>query len=399
MLSHLDVRVPWHDARWDGTVCRAPGRNSFCLDLDNIHKSRDDDREERHAGRHLADLPLDQLPACRNESGAFMSSREWWQERAHAYADSSRTRSTHGHLLTTRIRMPAYATLAVPFWWMLRQNQDLIDARLHEPLPPDEESPFSSAWVFGRARQEAISELFFSRLAAGSSLVVFYTKSGHPLGETINRLVVGVGRLDKIGPMLRYEVETGSADPAYPLWERSVEHSIRPSGADGFLVPYHDYLEPTGDPDEDRRRGELVHEVAVVPEQANIAAYSYAGELASSDITLSTCVKALDAVRLVRAHGVAPGPWEQREEWLNAQIAALWRDRGAFPGLGAALEALGLRLGTALTYDLVATGKLGQNDDPWKLVDAILRGTAPCTPAVVRGRPCRHPPHLGGTQR
>lgn len=371
MPFHLNVRVPWHDARWDGTVCRAPRRNSFCLDLDNIRDRRDDAVEEELAGRHFSDLEPAQLPPCSSESGAFMSPREWWQVRAHPYAGLQKAKATHGHLLPTRIRMPAYSTLAVPFWWMLRQNQELVDARVAEPLPPDEDPPFDSAWVFGRARQEAIGDLFFNRLAAGSSLIVFYTKSGHPLDDDINRLVVGIGRLDKIGPMLRYDAESG---PTYPLWERSIEHSIRPDGTDGFLVPYHDYLQPTGDPDEDRRRQELVREIMVVPERANIAAYSYAGELANSDITLSTCVRTLEAIRLVQSHGIAPGPWSQREEWLNEQMSALWRDRGAFPGTGAALEALGLRLGTAMVYDLMAAGRLTPDADPWPLLGAILRG-------------------------
>lgn len=371
MTFHLGVRVPWHDSRWDGSVCRAPGRNSFCLDLDNIRESRDDLREARLAGQHFADIPLDQLPPCRSESGAFMSSREWWLERTHPYSSTRKARDTHGHLLPTRIRMPAYSTLAVPFWWMLRNNQDAVDARTAEPLPPDDESPFASPWVFGRARQEAIGELFFGRLRPRSSLVVFYTKSGHPLGEAINRLIVGIGRLDGVGPMLRYDVESGNT---YPLWERSIQHSIRPAGTEGFLLPYHDYLAPTGDPQEDARRTELLTEIAVVPEAASISAYSYAGELAAADTTLSTCVRTLQSVRTVRAHGIAAGPWPQREDWLNAQIAALWRDRGAFPGVGSALEALGLRLGTALTYDLAASGALRADDDPWPLVDAILRG-------------------------
>lgn len=303
-----------------------------------------------------------------------MSSREWWQERVHPYASAGKANATHGNLRPTRIRMPAYSTLAVPFWWMLQQNQKLIDSRLPEPLPPDEESPFSSPWVFGRARQEALGELFFGRLRPGSSLAVFYTKSGHPLGENINRLVVGIGGVDNIGPMLRYDVASGAT---YPLWERSIEHSIRKDGSSGFLVPYHDYLQPTGDPAEDLRRRELAEDITVVPERANIAAYSYTGELAGPDVTLSTCVRALQVVRLVRSHGIAPGPWQQREDWLNAQIAGLWRDRGAFPGAGAVLEALGLRLGTSMVYDLVATGRLSVDDDPWPLLDAVLRGSQP----------------------
>jgi ATP-dependent exoDNAse (exonuclease V) alpha subunit len=81
----------------------------------------------------------------------------------------------------------------------------------------------------------------------------------------------------------------------------------------------------------------------------------------------------LAAVRKVRDHGFAPGPWAAREDWLNEQIAAAWKDRGAFPGIGSALEALGLRLGTALTLELSRRSP-DFVEDPWKVVDAILRG-------------------------
>jgi hypothetical protein len=46
---------------------------------------------------------------------------------------------------------------------MLRSEQAVIDERLPTPLPPDEESPFASPWVFVRERQEAILKLFSSR--------------------------------------------------------------------------------------------------------------------------------------------------------------------------------------------------------------------------------------------
>ena len=81
-------------------------------------------------------------------------------------------------------------------------------------------------------------------------------------------------------------------------------------------------------------------------------------------------------VRRIRSHGIAEGPWELREEWLNEQIARTWVDRGAFPGLGAALEALGMRLGMALALELVAGGQVAANADPWPFVDALLRGEA-----------------------
>ena len=68
-----------------------------------------------------------------------------------------------------------------------------------------------------------------------------------------------------------------------------------------------------------------------------------------------------DVSRLCRRliqHGIAPGPWEAREHWINDQIAVAWKDRGAFPGLGSALEALGMPMGTAIARDLLVAGEI-----------------------------------------
>jgi hypothetical protein len=228
------------------------------------------------------------------------------------------------------------------------------------------------AWrAHSRHRQETLCNTFFSRVTPGQSLVFFYTKSGHPLDETISRLIVGVGRVQSLSGLLLYE---SSAGPSYPMWDRLFSHSIRPDGDDGFILPYHDYLEATGDSSEDQRRRRLVREIAAVPEPSHIMSFSYAGELGTPDVALSALVRCLEAVRKIREHGIAKGPWERREEWLNSRISQAWNDRGAFPGTGAALEALGMRLGTALALELSATGRVGSLDDPWLVLDAIFRG-------------------------
>ena len=64
-------------------------------------------------------------------------------------------------------------------------------------------------------------------------------------GELIPRLVVGVGRILHVGKVQTYDSTRGS--DTYPLWDRPITHSIRPGKADGFLLPYHEYLRPTGD--------------------------------------------------------------------------------------------------------------------------------------------------------
>ena len=365
-------------------ICRNPCENSFCVDLDRIREERDDASEQKLAGKHFADLMPIQQPPCKAESGAFMNSREWIREFNHPYQSIKKTQATHGQLKPTTAKVEPYSTFAVPFLWMLREQQEKIDSSLAQQLPLDEEPPFSSPWVFSKARQEALCELFFGRLKPAKSLVFFYTKSGHPLGESISRLVVGVGTIESISDIQRYESSTAST---YPMWARKFRHSIRPDGDNGLLLPYHDYLEPTGDSEEDAARRDQLSEIAVIPELSQTAAFSFAGELGSADVALSTLVKCLEAVRKVREHGVAKGPWERREEWINEKIAETWKDRGAFPGAGAALEALGMRLGTSLALELSAVQLLSLlmiRGPLWINCYAVLRRRRPPTQPILR---------------
>lgn len=381
-MFHLTLRVAWHDSRWDGGVCRAPSCNSYCVALDRIREGRNDTYEDTLAGRAWKELRSEELPPCKAESGAFMNPDEWSRAFVHPYVDIPKAAESHGHLRPTVVKVPPYATFAVPFAWMLRREQKAIEEKLPEPLPTDEDPPFPSPWVFGRARQEALLNLFFGRLVPQESLVFFYCKEGQPLGDTISRLVVGMGRITAVAPAKGYEVRENR--PTYLMWDRLIRHSIRPTGKEGFLLPYHDYLQPTGDPDEDKKRQDLLREIAVPADPAHLRVFSYAAELAPPDIALSTLVRCLESVRRIRLHGIASGPWDRREEWLNAQIALAWKHRGAFPGLGPALEALDMRLGTSLALDLLSSKILDSDEDPWPLIDAILTGKSePPQPAYL----------------
>jgi hypothetical protein len=146
-----------------------------------------------------------------------MNDDEWTRRFVHPYAGIKKADETHGHLKPTLVKIPPYATFVVPFAWMLKSEQDGIDERLPTPLPPDEEAPFASPWVFGRERQEAILKLFSSRLTPERSLVFFYCKEGQPLGDTISRLVMGVGRIATVAPPKAYDV--AKKKPTHLMWD------------------------------------------------------------------------------------------------------------------------------------------------------------------------------------
>jgi len=258
---------------------------------------------------------------------------------------------------------------------MLRSNQQAIEERMADPLARDIDPPFDSKWVFSATRQQQLLTHVFDQVRPQSSLALFYTKSGHPLDERHRRLLIGVGTITALDTQQPYH--QSRPGPQQPMWDRRIGHSIRPDGVNGLLLPYQDYLRPTGTPAEDARRAALAEDIAVGIDEAHTRAFSYGSELAGPDVALSLLSATLEAVRLIRTHGIAGGPWQAREDWLNARIAEQWKARGSYPGLGAALEGMGLRLGTALVRELLTNGTIRPDENPWPLIGALLEGRQP----------------------
>ena len=75
-MFHLTLRVPWHDAEWDGTICQRPADNPFCLCLPRIREGKNVEAEEEMAGASFRELASDVLPPCIEESGGFMNEME-----------------------------------------------------------------------------------------------------------------------------------------------------------------------------------------------------------------------------------------------------------------------------------------------------------------------------------
>jgi hypothetical protein len=58
MSAHLSIRVPWHDSKWDGTVCRDPERNCHCIEYENILLRKNLQLEISQSGQHYAELEV-----------------------------------------------------------------------------------------------------------------------------------------------------------------------------------------------------------------------------------------------------------------------------------------------------------------------------------------------------
>lgn len=360
-LRHLSIRVPWHDCGWNGTVCQDPRLNTACLKLKQIALKRDDAAEEAVAGQSIKDLDQEQWPCCVTERGMFMAPFEYTRLADHPYTETSK--ETHGHLAPTPQRHPPYSAPALPFRWMRSENLETFARSYDLNIGMDREPDlkFNTGWVQVKENQQPLLECFFDHVQKDTSLCFFYAKQV-PFVEDHRRVLIGVGRVKHIGPVAEYRYSGPGLRSI--LWERMVQHSIRPDFEDGFLLPYHEAMRlaqenPDFDPAEI---------VAFAPED-RMMEFSYASEHVTHDGAIASLLAC--AASLNKAKQYIPGPWEACLRWIDSRLAELWSMRGPCPGLGSVLRAFGVELGTFVAREIEQ--KVGDNENPWPLVDQVFR--------------------------
>ena len=376
-VQHVSIRVPWHDAGWAGTVCNRPTANTACRVLPRISESKDDPAEEAVAGQSFAELSPDELPPCVSERAGFMASFPVTLGKRHPYVE--RNSESHGHFLPTPFTMRPYSAACLPFRWMLTDASAELVERYDLGFQPDREPDlgFSTAWIQDRANQLVMLDTFFGAIHPEESLCFFYAKDT-PLSTSAGRVIVGVGLVREVDEHVEYRYATKSPPHRSVIWERNVEHSIRPGFADGFLFPYRELfdlaLEKGVDPEQF---------LAFAPDEA-FWSFSYGSEHVSHDDAIASVLSCLRA--LERIQEVLPGPWAQASAWLDRQLNRLWRMRGPFPGFGSALTAFLGDRGNLIAYEIAGQctrGGVDGNVDPWPAFERIVE--APGTATGIAG--------------
>lgn len=379
-VHHLTIRVPWHDNGWKGTVCNNPCGNTSCTILPRIAMNRDDAHEARLAGKSLDDLEREQLPPCVDEHVSIMAPFALSRLKSHPYAQGAKT--THGHFEDTPYVIQPYSAAAVPFRWMLREQiegnvqrnvqskaeaykfayeaQREPDLTLNNGWDKDDKR-----WTQEGINQRVILDTFFSAAIPNQSLVFFYAKRT-PLAEDSRRVIVGVGHVKSVGVPIEYRYVGGRCPREKIsgfLWERNIEHSIRPNGENGFLLPYGKLL-ALADEDDGLDVGSCT---AFAPDEY-FEQYSYGSELLPQDGAIASLLALEKSIKAMR--GLFDAPWEAYLLWIDKEINRLWSARGAFPGLGAALHAFGFPHASLLAWHLLDDGEGAV--DPWARLSSTL---------------------------
>jgi hypothetical protein len=290
------------------------------------------------------------------------------------HALAGRNPKHYGHFRPTPQRYPPYSAGLVPFLWLMRGNIENYRALYELDVDEDREPDlgYETNWVHEAQNQKALLDGFAAHLRKDESLCLFYAKHV-PFVEGTGRILIGVGRIKSIGPVIEYRREGDGMRGM--VWERPVQHSIRPKGEDGFLMPYYEVLQrSTEDMSLDTERY-----TAKAPDE-HWDEFSFGSELVTHDGAIAALLSMEAALSRVETELGIATRWQR--EWIHVQLVRLWKVRGPFPGLGAVLSAVGLSRGIFVAH--AVQQKAGENRDPWPLVDKAFLAPASVLPRELQ---------------
>jgi hypothetical protein len=357
--------------------------------LHNISERKDEAKEELYAGKKWGSLQQEQFPACVGENGGFMNDKPYKKTFKHVYAYGS---NPHAKLRPTEVEFAPYTFFGVPFRYFSLDTQDELDHK-YPNLSDNEIAPFNTSWVYGRQRQFDILNWFRSHIEEGTSLSVFYCKSGNPIDEDSAKLIVGIGEIAKIHPVKTYDSD---ADYTYPFWELIFEHGIRSDlkTSKGFLLPYHEYLnlnEEEVKKQTGKTKQEVIDEIKLTIQklgnsQKIFNELSYGCEYISNHSMLIILNAARKCLEKVISHGLVgrKSDWDLQIRWINSQIAKVKEMIGPFPSFAECLSAIGINYAYIIEQDLRNHGYCGVKDNPWLAFDKLMKGKIKIEGAVYK---------------
>jgi len=216
-----------------------------------------------------------------------------------------------------------------------------------------------NGWVFEPDRQRELLKRFWGKLEPKKSLVFYYCNHGNPLDENSPRIIVGIGRISKVGPQL-YFGTTEEYQDDHPVWSRCITQAYPD---EGVRIPYQEYL----------RDGHCTDDIICRVPRSALLPFSYGGEHVSDDVAVAIIERVIQCLERVNADGYVHSDWERRLDWLNDILSEAWTGRGPFPGAGSVLQYLGFSKGTSFQRTVLAPmAKRGENS--WDYVLSILKG-------------------------
>ena len=347
-IKHLSARVPWHDNKWNGKFCCNVMDNSFCRILTLIEDVKNPEAEQRFNNIDFDIKNSEHAMPCLSEKGTFLSPYEYTRQTKHAWQKNN---PLFKDFMPGRYVHKPFSFNAVPFLWMMKDKDTHANERASTyELEYDAEKEASvnvgfdtNIWVQHPENQKELLDSFFGCLKPYESLIFFYAKHT-PLSEPNKRVIVGVSKVKYVGNINEYNFPKDYKGHKSYVWDRCIGHTLTEELNDGFLLPYHDlikYMQETGE------QLNYSDYVAFAPD---FAQFSYAAEHVEHDTAIDALFNIATALK--NASDVLNDDFRHQLNWIDNEVSKLWDMRGAFPGMGSILAAIGFANANSIAWEI-----------------------------------------------
>lgn len=324
-VSHVTLRVAWHDNKWNGSICKDPENNTYCngfnsLLSERIRRRKDENMEHENANKGKMLNEIDYLPPC------FWSANLFGTSEVNIVHDNPAAPS----LTPIEDKLPSKSILTWPFAVSFTRT--------------DKERKESGAYP--KNLEDVRIPRFNSKIHKGKSIAFMYANRSNPITEEEQQfLVIGAGIVDNkekaseikhFGP--KSEIEKIKERPISNFKYRhfpSMNWVMR-FGFDNYStirMPYHEYLEEAEKLDDEAKDGFLNNIKVAITEPELEWCFKYVAMDIGDDEAIYILTKMRKALITCKHDGVvSTDDMQSRIEKVEELLKLAWESRSYFPG-------------------------------------------------------------------
>ncbi|MEO6671013.1 MAG: AAA family ATPase [Ferruginibacter sp.] len=324
-VSHVTLRVAWHDNKWNGSVCNDPANNNYCngfhsLLSERIRKRKDENMAEEILNKGKLFKDIDYIPPC------YWSSNLFGPEKINIIHDNPAA----SNLLPIKDIVPQNSMLTWPFSISFTRTK--------------KEQQESGAYP--KNLEGVRIPRFNAKLHEGKSIAFMYAKFSNPITEEEQQyLVIGAGIIDNkqkvedikhFGPAA--EIEAIKQRPKSNFKYRnfpSMNWAMRLSFDEYSTVrmPYHEYLAAAEKLDDEAKDGFMENIKVAISEPELEWCFKYVAMDIGDDEAIYILTKMRKALITCKDDGVVSrAEMQNRIDKVEGLLELAWSSRGYFPG-------------------------------------------------------------------
>lgn len=331
-IKHLCLRMAWHDNKWNGTICKKPAENDYCVGEYSLLSKRI---------RRRRDLDIESKPSCSAckadaaELGEYQPPCFW---SINAFG-AKPLRFKHDNpaapdFPTIDEELLPYSVISWPFSLSFVKSEKERRKYKGNYYPKE---------IFERRIR-----LFQRNLRSGQSVVFTYCNYSNPVsGEEMKYLVTGCALLTEQGEPQYFNVSKETLaqkakqlkQPNFPSMNWALRYTLDIQDT-GVRIPYHEYLDLLN-----REGGigeDLLEKIAVTIDEPELRdGFTYVAKHIDDDQAIYLLTKIRRSLLEVKEHGVIDTSQTNVQiSRVEELIAHAWEKRGYLPGMKCLLLAI-----------------------------------------------------------